>query len=250
MKKYFIPKAILFDLDGTIITSETIAEKAWQEACKVASKDNKKLDNPKLLDTINEIRELFWTDPVRNAEGRKNLHQARTWIVEQALSRMGVTDKTLAENIAVKYATYKDKITGFFPHTEDVLKKLQDQNIKLALVTNGEGEIQREKIRRFRLESYFATCLIEGELGYGKPDLRVYQTALKRLTVSKDETWMIGNDLQYDLSGAKELGIFSVWCDFEKKGLPSGLKFIPDEIIRDIVELLPLIEDKQTSGRK
>jgi FMN phosphatase YigB (HAD superfamily) len=56
--------------------------------------------------------------------------------------------------------------------------------------------------------------------------------------------------LHYDLSGSKELGIFSVWCDFEKKGLPSGSKVIPDKIIRDIAELLPLIDDKQTIGRE
>jgi putative hydrolase of the HAD superfamily len=250
MKEPIVPKAILFDLDGTIITSETIAEQAWREACKIAAKANKKLDSRKLFNLINEIRESYWSDPVKNAEGRKNLDQARTWIVEQALSRIGVTNRTLAESIELKYSTYKDELTGFFPNTEDVLQRLRERNIKLVLVTNGEGETQREKISRFCLERYFTTCLIEGELGYGKPDPRVYQTALSRLAVSADEAWMIGNDLQYDLSGSKELGIFSVWCDFEKKGLPSGSKVIPDKIIRDIAELLPLIDDKQTIGRE
>mgnify|MGYP001567530568 CR=1 FL=1 len=245
-----IPKAILFDLDGTIITSETIAEQAWREACKIAAKANKKLDVQILLDLINEVREAFWSDPIKNAEGRKNIPLARTWIVEQALSRMGINNMALAENIAVKYATYKDEITGFFPHTEGVLRNLKERNIRLALVTNGEREAQREKINRFHLEHYFTNCLIEGELGYGKPDSRVFQTAMNRLAVNANETWMIGNDLQYDLPGAKELGIFSIWCDFEKKGLPPSSKVVPDKIIRDIVELIPLIDNMQTSGRK
>ena len=250
MKEAIVPKAILFDLDGTIITSETIAEQAWREACKIAAKANKKLDSRKLFNLINEIRESYWNDPVKNAEGRKNIPQARTWIVEQALSRIGVADRALAGSIELKYSTRKDELTGFFPNTEDVLQRLSERNVKLVLVTNGEGEVQREKINRFRLERYFTACLIEGELGYGKPDLRVYQTALSKLAISAEEAWMIGNDLHYDLSGSKELGIFSVWCDFEKKGLPSGSKVIPDKIIRDIAELLPLIDDKQTIGRE
>ena len=249
MKESTMPKAILFDMDGTIITSETVAEQAWREACKIAVKANKKLNNRKLLNLINEIRGSFWNDPVRNAAGRKDIHQARTWIVEQALSRMGVVDRTLAESIEHKYSTYKDELTGFFPNTEGVLQKLMKRNIKLVLVTNGEGKIQREKINKFCLERYFTTCLIEGELGYGKPDPRVYQLALSGLAVTASEAWMIGDDLQFDLSGAKELGIFSVWCDFMKKGLPSSSKVTPDKIIRDIAELLPLIDDKQTSGR-
>ena len=250
MKKSIIPKAILFDLDGTIITSETIAEQAWLEACKLAKKSKNRIDRQKLFNLINEIRESFWSDPVKNAEGRKNISRARTWIVEQALSHLGVIDRTLAESIERRYTTYKDELTDFFPNTENVLQSLIKRNIKLVLATNGGKEMQREKINRFRLERYFTTCLIEGELGYGKPDPRVYQTALSRLAVSADEAWMIGNDLQYDLSGAKELGIFSIWCDFEKKGLPSGSKVIPDKIIRDIAELLPLIDNKQTSRRE
>jgi beta-phosphoglucomutase-like phosphatase (HAD superfamily) len=148
MKESVLPKAILFDLDGTIITSETIAEQAWREACKIAVKANKKLDSRKLLNLINEIRESFWNDPVKNAEGRKNLRQARTWIVEQALSRMGVTDRTLSESIELKYSTYKDELTGFFPKAEDVLQRLRERSIKLALVTNGGKEMQRESLTR------------------------------------------------------------------------------------------------------
>jgi HAD superfamily hydrolase (TIGR01549 family) len=250
MKEPMVPKAILFDLDGTIITSETIAEPAWWEACRIAAKANKKLDSRKLFNQINEVRESFWNDPVSNEEGRKDIRKARTWIVEEALSRIGVTDRTFAESIELKYSTRKDELTGFFPKAEAVLQRLRERNIKLILVTNGEKEMQREKINRFHLERYFVTCLIEGELGYGKPDPRVYQTALSSLAVSTNEAWMIGNDLQYDLSGSKELGIFSVWCDFEKKGLPSDSKVIPDKIIHDITELLPLIDDKHTSGRK
>lgn len=242
MKDLTIPKAILFDLDGTIITSETIAEQAWQEACSPIIKNNKEIDIQKLLKRINENAESFWNDPVKNEQGRKNIFRARTQIVETALSSMGITDGVLASEIAAQYSVVKDKLTQFFPNTEAVLEKLKEHKVELLILTNGEAEIQRGKIRKFKLNRYFTTFLIEGEMGYGKPDSRVYQKALARIAVNASETWMVGNDLLHDLSGAKELGIFSIWCDYTKKGLPTNSQVIPDVIINDISEILTLIE--------
>lgn len=83
-------------------------------------------------------------------------------------------------------------------------------------------------------------CLIEGELGFGKPDLRVYKVALDRLNVTPDQAWMVGDNLEWDIAAPRSLGIYSIWNDYKNKGLPKNSKIIPDRIINNISELLSL----------
>ena len=123
---------------------------------------------------------------------------------------------------------------------EDTLLQLVKKRVKLALLTNGAGESQQEKIKRFGFSRYFPIRLIEGELGFGKPDQRVFETAMKKLETTPGQTWMVGDDLQRDIAGAQKMGIYSIWCDYGRNGLPESSKVKPDKIINNIAELLSL----------
>ena len=112
----------------------------------------------------------------------------------------------------------------------------------MALVTNGESKTRRYKIKRFNLEKYFESILIEGELGFGKPDPRVYKLALSNLHLSAENVWMVGDNLEWDVKGPKQLGIYSIWFDYKRSGLPLNSSIRPDRIITEITELLQLLE--------
>jgi len=77
------------------------------------------------------------------------------------------------------------------------------------------------KIERFGLEPIFDAILIEGELGFGKPDPRVYELALTRLGQSRAETWMVGDHLEWDVAAPQQLGIYGIWVDAQSKGRPA-----------------------------
>ena len=92
-----------------------------------------------------------------------------------ALEKLGCDDEVAAGLIASNYAEILDKTLDFFPDAEKTLTRLVQKKVKLALLTNGAGESQRGKINRFGLTRFFPICLIEGELGYGKPDRRFFK---------------------------------------------------------------------------
>jgi putative hydrolase of the HAD superfamily len=118
------------------------------------------------------------------------------------------------------------------------LQRLCGQGIRLALITNGNADLQRRKINRFGLEPYFDYILVEGEFGVGKPDARVYQHVLEQLKVKPNQAWMIGDNLEWDVVAPQRLGIFGVWNDFARKGLPESSTVQPDRIIHTITELV------------
>ena len=111
--------------------------------------------------------------------------------------------------------------------------------MKLGLLTNGGSEGQRVKIERFELAAHFDYIGIEGEVGYGKPHRGAYETALRGLRASLDQTWMVGDNLEWDVSGAQAVGIYGIWLDKYGRGLPHDTTAQPDRIIRSIAELVP-----------
>jgi putative hydrolase of the HAD superfamily len=107
----------------------------------------------------------------------------------------------------------------------------------LALITNGSMRIQRLKIDKFKLDRFFDHILVEDEFGVGKPEKTVYLHVLDRLGRTPQEAWMVGDNLECDVFGPQRVGIFSIWNDFEKTGLPRNPPARPDRIIHSLAEL-------------
>jgi putative hydrolase of the HAD superfamily len=115
---------------------------------------------------------------------------------------------------------------------------LKDRGLRLALVTNGRSDLQRAKIERFSLAPLFDHIQIEGEHGFGKPDARAYLHAMAALRVQPRESWMVGDNLEWEVAAPQRLGIFAVWHDTVGDGLPPGSPVRPDLIIRSVAELV------------
>ena len=124
------------------------------------------------------------------------------------------------------------------PGAIDALRRLRDRGVALALLTNGDTQGQRNKIERFGLEPFFNDILVEGELGFGKPDERVYTRALSSLGLAPEESWMVGDNLEWEVAAPQVLGIYGIWNDFRRQGLPDGSTVVPDRIIHSISELV------------
>jgi putative hydrolase of the HAD superfamily len=232
------PKAILWDLDDTIITDDAVSEIAWRAACRKYAPLVGKLDADDLYSLIRETSAEYWKYPEQHREGRLNLYAARREVVRLAFSNSGINAGEMADGLADTYTLEKDRAIIPVPGAMDTLRHFKQEGLRLALITNGSPDVQRQKVKRFELETLFDCILIEGEFGVGKPDERIFRAALKMLKVAASETWMVGDDLQRDLAGAQKLGIFSIWVDWRGNGLSPSSPVQPDYIIKSIQELL------------
>jgi 2-haloalkanoic acid dehalogenase type II len=231
------PKAILFDLDDTILDTTPSADRLWSQAAAhfagEVGREAEQLDRQ-----MRVSREWFWSDPDRNREGRFDLFAARTWCVAHALQEMGVENDGLADRMAQWFTRRRIPSMRLFDGAIHTLQTLRDRGVKLALISNGKAQTQREKVDLFGLDRYFDCVLIEGEFGVGKPDRRVFDHALKELGVSPGETWMVGDNLHWEVAAPQKLGMKGVWVDWKGAGLPDDTDIVPDRIIRSIAELL------------
>jgi putative hydrolase of the HAD superfamily len=235
-----VPKAIIFDLDDTIIAYDTVTEQVWDNVCRRFASEVDSLKAESLYNAIGQAREWYWADPERSHLGRINLFKARREIVSLAFSYLHIDSPELANRIADAFSIEREEAVYIIPEAIDTLTHLRKKGVRLALITNGASEMQRAKILRFGLEPFFDSILIEGEFGSGKPDSRVFTHTLEKLNIGAADAWMVGDDLGRDIAPCQPLGIFSVWVDWRGTGLPPSGKVEPDKIIRHIGELLPL----------
>jgi putative hydrolase of the HAD superfamily len=234
-----LPSVLLLDLDDTILDDTGARDECWRVACAEAGEAHPGLDPETLLREVDRVREAFWSDPARHAEWRQRMSEAWGRIASEALGVLGVDDPALASRIGNRHFELRDAALAPLPGAVDALHHLRSLGVKLGLLTNGGGEAQRAKIERFALATHFDYIGIEGEVGYGKPHRGAYEAALRGLRASPDETWMVGDNLEWDVAGAQAVGIYGIWLDKHGRGLPRDATARPDRIIRSIAELLP-----------
>ncbi|MBI4310595.1 MAG: HAD family hydrolase [Chloroflexi bacterium] len=234
-----LPKAFLFDLDNTVLAFDQAIERAWVRACWQAAPRLGRMPPEALREEVRRLQDRLWEQPEWNLKGRLDPLWAAKEIASAALERLHLGRLGIAGEIAERHveALYGDCLAPL-PGALEALERLQKRGVRLALVTNGGAEPQRRKINKFKLDALFDAMLIEGELGYGKPDARVFRLALERLGASPGDAWMVGDNLEHDVAPAQALGIAGVWVDWAGKGLPEGSAVRPDRVVRGLGELV------------
>lgn len=231
------PRAILFDLDDTLLDDTGDVVQLWRDVTFEAA-ERGRIDGEKLLREIERVRLWYWDDPERHREGRQDLRAATRWIVREAVhSSVGTEHVELGDWIAEVYRDRRDAALRLFPGAAATIERVRTAGVRTALLTNGSAAAQRDKIERFDLARHFDSILIEGELGWGKPDPRVYRRALADLGLEAAETWMVGDNLEWDVAAPQRLGIYGIWIDHKGNGVPPERAVRPDRIIRRIDEL-------------
>lgn len=234
-----LPQAFLLDLDDTILNDSGQIEACWRDACAEGASERGDIDADALYQTIEKMRNWFWSDVDRHRRGRLDLDAATREVVALALAELGAP-ASAAASMAAHYRRRRDEMLEPFPDAIDTVRWLRTQGCRLALLTNGSTAMQRAKITRFGLADLFDAILVEGELGFGKPDPRVYTRALEELAVPAAAAWMVGDNLEWDVAQPQRMGIAGIWIDVRGGGLPENHTIRPSRILRRLSELREL----------
>jgi putative hydrolase of the HAD superfamily len=231
-----LPRAILFDLDDTLLRAYANAEAVWAAVTEELAGHLHPFAPGTVAAAIQACAREFWADPERHRYWRQRLYESRREIVRRALPALA---PEIAELVADRFSARRDEEMRLHPEAVETLDALRRRGVLLGLVTNGAGEPQRAKLARFDLERRFDHVQIEGEHGFGKPEERAYRHALESLRATPAETWMVGDNLEWEVAAPQRLGIHAIWFDGEGQGLPAASPVRPDRTIRRLGELVP-----------
>ena len=93
----------------------------------------------------------------------------------------------LDSRFSLYWSTY-EKEYNLFSDALPALKKLSDTNIQMGIITNGDSENQRSKLKKAGVTDFFSPIVISSEVGISKPDLKIFQKAMELANSSESET--------------------------------------------------------------
>jgi len=126
----------------------------------------------------------------------------------------------------------------------ETLQKLKSLNCKLGIFSNaGDDKDVQELIETFGIRSYFDFVLTSATCFYRKPHPRAFEIALAQWNISPEEAAMVGDSLEADIVGGKNLGMTSIWITRRAQFKDEEMRRIkPDFSMRKLNELLPILE--------
>jgi putative hydrolase of the HAD superfamily len=109
---------------------------------------------------------------------------------------------------------YYSRYPNLNPQAKPTLIALKKEfpNLKIGLISNAarSSVTYRRMFRHFGISSYFNHLTISCEVGYLKPRREIFESALRSLDVSPDETLHVGDLYEADVAGAASVGINSL----------------------------------------
>lgn len=141
-------------------------------------------------------------------------------VVEEAYRRwfrsIGIEDDKIPAIIdAIKNHPFRHL---FWARMEDGTKELltwfRDRGFRLGIISNAEGQIKR-LVEHAGIDSSFETIIDSHEVGYQKPDERIFRKGLGDLKVEASEAVHVGDLFEADVVGARSVGITPILVDPE-----------------------------------
>jgi HAD superfamily hydrolase (TIGR01549 family) len=252
-------KAVLFDLDETLILDELVSQHAFKitamlvtphpdQASRLGAAAERhakrlwsSLPAPALEYAIrigHSALEGLWAtyNPKLEAELILNdvidEYRFQTW--QAALNDLELKADARAleqhwQHLRSRYPLY--------PDADELLVRLKP-HYKLGIVTNGVAGLQRQKWHGCGLETWFDAVAISGELGIGKPNPGIFESIANDLEVPLETCLMVGDNSDRDVQGGINAGIKTVWIDRGFKPRTA----IPTLEVKQLLEMLPWLE--------
>ncbi|MFZ1756592.1 MAG: HAD-IA family hydrolase [Caldilineaceae bacterium] len=217
-------EAIFFDMDGTLFDlsaceRETVRALLSQSAPSLAPPDSEQF-----LDTYAALSPGRWASGLAANASREEIVEG---IFAAVCARPGLDLISLA-GVADRYWQLFAGVAVLEPGAAETLARLA-RRYRLGVISNGYADTQRPRLAAAGLSDWFQTIVVSGEVGWAKPDPRIFAHGLAQLNVAPSVALYVGDSLSHDLAGALAAGLD--FCLYRPKGgkgvaLPPGTRLV------------------------
>ena len=215
-------KAILFDMDGLMVDTESLSTEAFINSAKAQGYNMTKEETLKVLGFTKANIYQFWIDYFQgtNVDGKKLVDDHYEYI----------------ENVL--YTVGPEKM----PYVEELLKYLRENNYKIAVASSSDTADIKNNLEKTKLEKYIDEIASGAEVENGKPAPDVFLLAAKRLGVDPKDC-LILEDSKAGIKAGKASGamVFMVPDMFT---VDKECEDTADRILTNLGEVIEILEGK------
>jgi 2-haloacid dehalogenase len=217
-------KACVFDAYGTLFDLASAARACRDVPAEVVDK----------LTALWRDKQLQYTW-LRTAQGRyADFGQVTGDALDFALETLGIERDGLRDRLMRLYLTLEA-----FPEVPRVLAQIRGAGLPIAILSNGTPAMLQAAVDGAKLGALIDVILSVEEVGVYKPDPKVYQLAVDRLSVTAAEIAFQSSNA-WDAHAASAFGMQVVWCNRYGQR-PERLPGKPDREIASLADLPALL---------
>lgn len=217
-------KAILFDLDNTLIDFMKMKKIASKAAIKAMLQAGLKVNEKKAWALL---QELFKAHGIEDQK-----------IFDKFLKKLtGNVDARILASGVVAYRRVKRRMLKPYPNVRRTLAALSKQ-YKLAIITDAPRFQAWTRLYDMQLEKYFDFVIAFEDTGVVKSEKLPFRKALKILKLQPGKIMMVGDSIKRDVKPAKKLGMRTVLAKYGQFRKERGKA---DYEINDISEILKIV---------
>ncbi|TFE02313.1 HAD family hydrolase [Jeotgalibacillus salarius] len=189
-------KAILFDLDGTLLDRDASLKQFLEDQYERFSEAFHHISKDTYMKRFIELdaKGYVWKDKVYS----------------QLIKEFNIAGLNYEQLLQDYLDHFQHHCVGF-SNLHQTLEGLQQNGLKLGIISNGRCQFQKNNIKGLRIEQFFNEILISGCENLKKPDPEIFKRALARMGVKAEETMFVGDHPLNDIKAARHTGMKTVW---------------------------------------
>jgi len=231
-------KSVFFDLYGTLIDILTDENDPW-----VYSALSRYLSYRDIKIEPKELKKTYFEDI--QSQLKQSIEACPEVDVYKIFSNMmhrygnKKYSKSSIVDTAVLFRSLTMRRFEVFQGVYDVLASLLGK-YELAIISDAQWIFTEPEMAMLGLTKFFKFRILSSRFGFKKPDVRLFDMAMKKLMVKAEESVYIGDNPPKDLMGAKKAGMTFIL--FRPEFKPCN-DFQPDRHFNDYSELPKILEE-------
>ncbi|HIH43266.1 TPA: TIGR02253 family HAD-type hydrolase [Candidatus Woesearchaeota archaeon] len=219
-------KAILFDLDNTLIDFLKMKRMAIEEAVEAMIDAGLKLDKKQAVELIYELYK---------EKGMEDQEIFQKFLLRST----GKVEIRIIAKAILAYRRVRDGYLAPYPRVRETLHELKMKRYKLGIVTDAPQLNAWMRLCSMHIDHLFDVVVTFDDTKECKPSGLPFQKALEKLELSAGECLMVGDWPERDIAGAKAVGMKA--C-FAKYGCARTIEnHGADFVLHSFEELLEII---------
>ncbi len=149
----------------------------------------------------------LWADYHKALVTKAELQKER---FEYPFAQVGIHEPELSAKIGAEFLQQTTTKKGLLPNAIELLEYLHTK-YSLTILSNGFAEVQYQKMDNTGLSKYFEHVVLSEHVGVQKPNIKIFEHALKLNNCQPQEVLMIGDNYEVDILGAQNAQIDQIY---------------------------------------
>ncbi len=229
-----------FDFFGTLVDARAEAQQCIHGICQT-------LHRYEICLPPDEFLQVYRATAADQREVRRTMHQevSNRRLLVATLQRLGysVDDQSPAVVHGVEAYFQPWRLTVF----EDAWRAVEGLRAacRFGVISNFTDTcFLHRAVQRLGLADFFESVVVSEEVGWRKPHPRIFRRFLQQMGVDAEDVLFVGDDLQCDIVGAKNVGMRTAWIVRDATTVVNDevTTIHPDFIIHSLEQLPPLLQ--------